>query len=153
MAGRSRRIAPAIGISLATLALAVMAFGSSLGTLDRDRDRNVEVTIAGDGCPPDGSVVLVDAGDRVGSATADAFGAYEFTIERPEPRLEVSCGDRVFRVSATASATAGAGDLSLSMAVLVPVGMLGAVVVIVVRRRRRLVEQAERAAQQESWDR
>lgn len=142
MAGRSRRIAPAIGISLGVLALAVVVFGSSLGRLGSDSDRNVVVEFAGSGCPSNSSVVLFDGDDRIGSATADPSGAFEFDVERPAPRLEVICGDEVFRVSAQASTTDDAGDLPLVFALLVPAAMLGAVALIVVRRRRRLLDQA-----------
>jgi hypothetical protein len=142
------RVVPAIAITLVLLALVAVAFDSSVRTASSVRESHFRsVELSGAGCPPRGSVTLLQDGKPVASSTADESGAFQVSAEVSGPEVEMACGTQllVVRVADETTATQRAG-IGVAVATVVPLVLVLAVLVLVISRRRRLRQRTHRPA-------
>lgn len=79
------------------------------------------IRVTGEGCPPNGEIAYSYSGPESGSgtATADASGDYDFTIDdldEGDYTVSVECGGETFVLNANVGAAAGGGTTTTTAA-------------------------------------
>jgi LPXTG-motif cell wall-anchored protein len=87
------------------------------------------IRVTGEGCPPNGEIAYSYSGPESGSgtATADASGDYDFTIDdldEGDYTVTVECGGETFVLNATVGAAAGGGTTTPTTAAAAGTGAL-----------------------------